>query len=385
MSETKKYHNPANAMFGLDDVPLSNERPTSSRAEPPRTTSPSQPGSQGTPGYAPPGVSFGQQPAGRPEASAPGSAGGGPRAGGYYEEPPSRGTASAAPPQYVYVQGPPPGANPPLRGSGLKWLVIILLVIACADLVLILLGRRQVSGAFAKQADQINLLTRRADSMDQRYADLSARFQVTAERLGMTQQELSRARQLAANIEKQQQQNVRQLNAAIAEKASSQQVNQLQSEANTKFGTLAGSIQGTQKDLDATKEALTGAKGELSGAIARTHSELVELAHRTDRDYFEFHLARKGSKQKIGALQVQLLKTDTKHNLFTMNLYFDDKVSQRRNEAIDEPVFFYMQGAPSALELVVNKLGKNTVAGYVSAPKGFISNVPNVLTARPNS
>ncbi|MGH9352073.1 MAG: hypothetical protein ACRD2G_07945, partial [Terriglobia bacterium] len=38
-----------------------------------------------------------------------------------------------------------------------------------------------------------------------------------------------------------------------------------------------------QKDLDATKKALTGAKGELSGAIARTHDELVALAHRTDR------------------------------------------------------------------------------------------------------
>ncbi|MGH9326241.1 MAG: hypothetical protein ACRD2B_06075 [Terriglobia bacterium] len=366
MSEPRKPHNPANAMFGLDDVSPSSGRPAGTSAE-----------SSGATGPAP-GVSFGQQATGRPEVSAPQAS---PRTAGY-EEPPSRGTAPPVPPQYVYVQGPPPG-TPPHRGSGLKWLVVILLIIACADLGLIIAGRRQVAGAFATQADQINLLTRRADSTDRRYADLSARFQVTAERLGMTQQELSRARRLAANIEKQQQQNVRQLNAAIAEKASTQQVNHLESQANTKFGTLSGSIQGTQKDLDATKEALTGAKGELSGAIARTHSELVALAHRTDRDYFEFRLARKGSRQRIGSLQVQLLKTDTKHNLFTVNLYFDDKVSQRRNEAIDEPVFFYMDGASSALELVVNKLGKNTITGYVSAPKGFIANAHNVLTARP--
>ncbi|MGH9470020.1 MAG: hypothetical protein ACRD1N_06740 [Terriglobia bacterium] len=373
MADPKKRYNPANAMFGLGDEP---EQPSTGRpSEPAKPAAPRTPSGES---YPPPGVSFGQtQPS---EAREPaGSAT--PRAAG------SDDTASRAPgaaPQYVYVQSPP-AANPPAHGSGLKWLVVILLIIACADLALILWGRQQSSQSFAKQADQLNLLTRRADSMDQRYADLSARFQVTAERLGMTQQELTRARQLAANIEKQQKQNVQQLNAAIAEKASAQQVNQLQSQATTKFGQLSGSIAGTQKDLDATKEALTGAKGELSGAIARTHSELVALAHRTDRDYFEFHLPRKNARQKIGSLQVQLLKTDTKHNLFTVNLFFDDKVSQRRNEAIDEPVFFYMQGAPNALELVVNKVGKNTIAGYVSAPKGFIPNATNVLTARPNT
>lgn len=275
----------------------------------------------------------------------------------------------------------PPGSS---GAAWVKWLLIAVLIVAVAGLTLGIMQGSKFGKLLSTQADQINLLTRRADASDQRYADLSARFQVTAERLGLTQQELERARKLAANTERQQQQAVRQLNSAIAEKASSQQLNQLQSTANSKFGELSGNIAGTQKDLDATKAALTGAKGELSGAIAHTHDELVALAHRTDRDYFEFH-ANKGARQKIGSLQMQLLKTSTKHNLFTVNLFFDDKVSQRKNEAIDEPVFFYMQGAPSALELVVNKVGKNTISGYVSAPKGFITNASSVLSARPNA
>lgn len=368
MSDPKKRYNPANAMFGLGDEPPQGpgERP----ADVPRPSAPA--------GQPAPGVSFGQQ--STSEGATREAPGAPPLRAAAPEEASSRATGGG--PQYVYVQPPSPSHS---SGGALKWLVVILLIIACADLALILWGRQQNSRSFSKQADEINLLSRRADSSDQRYADLSARFQVTAERLGMTQQELSRARQLAANIQKQQKQNVQQLSAAIAEKASSQQVSQLQTQSTAKFGQLSGSIAGTQKDLDATKEALTGAKGELSGAIARTHSELVALAHRTDRDYFEFRLPRKNAKQKIGSLQVQLLKTDTKHNLFTVNLFFDDKVSQRRNEAIDEPVFFYMQGAPNALELVVNKLGKNTIAGYVSAPKGFIPNATNVLTNRPNT
>lgn len=372
MSDTKKPHNAANAMFGLDDVPVQPQR-----QQQPTEQTPSQaqrPGESNPPYSAPqaPSVSFGR-PVQPPPAPAPPTGTAGAQEPAYRPAPP--------PPQYVYVPNPNPAAS---SGGWMKWLLGILLVVAVVALILALTQRAKFSNLLTAQAEQINSLTHRADSSDERYAQLSAKFQVTAERLGLTQKELGRARELAANIEKQQQQSVHQLNAAIAEKASSTQVNQLQSASNQKFGQLSGSIAGTQKDLDATKEALTGAKGELSGAIARTHSELVALAHRTDRDYFEFHVTKR-ARQRIGSLQVQLLKTSTKHNLFTVNLFFDDKVSQRKNEAIDEPVFFYMEGAPSALELVVNKLGKNTISGYVSAPKGFISNASNVLSARPNS
>lgn len=387
MSDSRKPHSAANAMFGLDDVtPGGQPQKQAETGGSQSSSEPSTPHETAThygSGQAST-VSFGprqaQAPNPAPPVGAP-SASGSQNAAGQPQGPPPQQPVYRQPssPQYVYVPNPP---SPPK--SGMKWLFIVALAVAVVALVLALTQRAQFSALLLKQSDQIRSLTHRADSGDVRYAQLSAKFEVTAERLGLTQKELGRARQLAASIERQQQQSVRQLNAAISQKASTAQVSQMQSASNQKFGQLSGSLAGTQKDLDATKEALTGAKGELSGAIARTHGELVALAHRTDRDYFEFQV-RKGSRQRIGSLQVQLLKTNTKHNNFTVNLFFDDKVSQRKDEAIDEPVFFYMEGAPSALELVVNKLGKNVIAGYVSAPKGFITNATNVLSARPNS
>ena len=228
-------------------------------------------------------------------------------------------------------------------------------------------------------------MTRRLDASDERYAQLKAQFQVTSEKLGMTQQELDRSRALAANIQKQQKQAVQQLNAAIQQKASADELNKLASDSNAKLGNLSGDLAGTKQDLEATKNALMGTKGELSGAIARTHDELVELAHRSDRDYFEFSLQRKHSKQKIGTVTLELLGTNVKKNLFTVNLFFDDKRTVRKNKSIDEPVFFYVQGASSALELVVNKVAKDNIGGYVSTPKGFFANTPNVLAARPTT
>ena len=131
------------------------------------------------------------------------------------------------------------------------------------------------------------------------------------------------------------------------------------------------------------QDALAGAKGDLTSAIARTHDELVALAHRSDRDYFEFNLAKRNTKQKLGTVTVELTKTNPKKNQFTINLYFDDKRTERRDKSINEPLYFYVQGASSALELVVNKLGKDNIGGYVSTPKGFFGGVPTVLTGRP--
>ena len=290
-------------------------------------------------------------------------------------------------PQYVYV---PPQAPVAAGGSkGLTWVVVLLALLAVANLAMMLVWRSQFADYANKQADEANLLTRRLDASDARYAQLRGQFQVTSEKLGLTEQELSRAHALAADVQKQQQAAVAKLNDAIAKKASTEEMNKLQADANNKITGLGTDLEGTKADLANTKseftKALTGTKGELKGDIARTHDDLVALAHKTDRDYFEFNLARKKAQQKLGTVTVELEKTDPKKNTFSVFLYFDDKRTERKDKGMAEPLYFYVQGAPSALELVVNKLGKDTIAGYMSAPKGFIANIPNVLSARPGA
>jgi uncharacterized membrane protein len=300
-------------------------------------------------------------------------------------------TPAAAPgaPQVVYVQAPPPAPAPSTGGGMMRWLVAALLALSVINLILVLNFRSDFKTIAAKQSDELDLLTRRMDTSDERYAQLRGQFQVTSEKLGMTEQELSRAHALASDIQKKQQQAVQQLNDAIAKKASADEVNKVQADANAKIGGLSTDLAGTRKDLDATKSefanALSGTKGELGGAIARTHDELVALAHKSDRDYFEFNLAKRHAPQKIGTVTVQLDKTDPKRNVFTVILLFDDKRTVRKDKAINEPVYFYVQGASSALELVVNKLGKESIAGYVSTPKGFFPNTTNVLGSRPGA
>ena len=287
-------------------------------------------------------------------------------------------------PQYVYQQAPPPAASGSAPGGQiLLVLVAILLVISGVNLYLVITARQMFKDTTSKQIDQFDLITRRLDSSDARYAQLRGQFQVTSEKLGLTQDELARAKSLAANIQKQQKEAVTSLNNAIAQKASAEDVNKVQAEANTKIAGVSTDLAGTRKDLADLTGALGSTKGELSGAIARTHDELVALAHKTDRDYFEFKLTKKSAPQRVGNVTLELKKTDIKRNTFTVSLQFDDKVTERKDKAAMEPVYFYMQGASSALELVVNKLGKDNIAGYISAPKGFFPNATNVLAGRP--
>jgi hypothetical protein len=36
---------------------------------------------------------------------------------------------------------------------------------------------------------------------------------------------------------------------------------------------------------------------------------------------------------------------------------------------MNEPIFFYLSGTKIPEELVINKVGKDTISGYVSVPK----------------
>jgi hypothetical protein len=47
----------------------------------------------------------------------------------------------------------------------------------------------------------------------------------------------------------------------------------------------------------------------------------------------------------------------------------EDKQFEKKNRAMNEPIFFYTSGTHIPEEIVINKVGKNTISGYVSIPK----------------
>jgi hypothetical protein len=145
---------------------------------------------------------------------------------------------------------------------------------------------------------------------------------------------------------------------------------QLATKANTDdVNKLNGDVTGVKSDLDATKNSIQMARSEMGTLIARNHDEIDQLRRMGQRDYFEFTVTRKSGAAKVGSIQVELKDTNTKKNQYTINVLADDKSFEKKNRSVNEPIFFYTGGSHAALELVVNKVSKNTASGYLSVPK----------------
>ena len=134
--------------------------------------------------------------------------------------------------------------------------------------------------------------------------------------------------------------------------------------------SLGGDINGVKSDLASTRNNLDMTRTEFGTLIARNHDEIDQLRRVGERDYVEFTLTGKGNRSKVGDLMVELRGTNVKKNQFTVALYVDDLRLEKKNRAIDEPIYFYTRGTRVPLELVVNQIGKDKLVGYVSVPKG---------------
>ena len=95
------------------------------------------------------------------------------------------------------------------------------------------------------------------------------------------------------------------------------------------------------------------------------------LPESAGRDYSEFDLCGKSSRQQIGGVQIELIETRPEAGSFTVLLSYNGK-HDARTSSLGEPAYFDLSEAAGSYELVVNKLGEDAIAGYLTAPKGLI-------------
>ena len=228
----------------------------------------------------------------------------------------------------------------------------------------------ELASANSKADNRADLLSKEMEQSDARMADLRAKLDVTSQKLGLTQDELARARTLAQQIQKQQQDGNAQLAAQIGEvqKDNEAKIGQVSTDLNGAKGDIAS----TRKDLDDTKAKLTSTVGDLgvqSGLIARTRDDLDALRRLGERNIYEFNVARSKNAQKVGPVQITLRSVDPKRFKYTMTVVVDDKAIEKKDRTAEEPVQFYVRGARAPYEIVVFDVTKDHINGYLSTPK----------------
>jgi hypothetical protein len=218
-----------------------------------------------------------------------------------------------------------------------------------------------------KRADTLAVQLDRTNS---NLADLKSEIQMTAQKLGLTEDELAHARSMA-------QQSL--MNQKSSADKLSKQIGQVQQQAASQIVEVTSDLNGTKsdvaatrKDLEDTKNQLKTAMGDLnvqSGLIASNHNEVEELKRLGERNIYEFNLTKTKSPQHIGPIQLQLRKVDTKHYKYTLDVIADDRRIQKKDRTVEEPVQFYVSGAHVPYEIVVYSVAKNRITGYLSTPK----------------
>lgn len=193
-------------------------------------------------------------------------------------------------------------------------------------------------------------------------ADLQGDLKVVTDKLKITQGQLKKAREEAAEKNTQTTEMVKNLDTSVhtelATKASSDDVKTVDTKV-TKVST----------DLDKTISDLNMARSELGTLIARNHDEIDVLRRQGERDYIEFTIAGKNKPQKVGNVTVDLKGVNEKKNRSNFVYTIEDKSYEAKNTNVNSPVFFYLSGTHQPEELVINKVGKNTITGYLSIPK----------------
>jgi cell division protein FtsB len=147
-----------------------------------------------------------------------------------------------------------------------------------------------------------------------------------------------------------------------------------------RYAQLKSQLDEQEKQLKDTQDAvaknradlegsISTTRDELNGSIAKTHDELVALEKRGERSYFEFDLSKSKQFQRFGPLTLSLRKADTKHKNYDLAMIVDDNELNKKKVNLYEPIWIHTESGAQPIQVVVNRIEKNLIHGYVSAPK----------------
>jgi uncharacterized coiled-coil protein SlyX len=252
-----------------------------------------------------------------------------------------------------------------------RWVLLAVIVLAAVSVLGVGVGwnatteAKKAEDALVKQNGQSKLVGQDLQALNQRLTqseEINSQLQnelvAVTDKLKMTQGEVIAARRQNGQIRDDYSQKLTSVQSALASKANAEDVR-----------SLGGDVNGVKGQLESTKASLEMTRTEFGTLIARNHDEIDELRRVGERDYVEFVLNGKGNRSKVGDLMMELRGTNVKKSQFTVALYVDDLRLEKKDRAINEPIYFYSMGSRAPRELVINQIGKDKVAGYVSVPK----------------
>jgi len=258
------------------------------------------------------------------------------------------------------------------EGAAPRWIGIVTVALAIVSLAALGFGwtasnrstaiQQTLSTQLQQAKQNEDILSQRLAKTEDTNAQLQGELSVVTDKMKLTESEVGRARAQAKVIKEDDAKQLTELQTnmtgQLATKASVDDVN--------KLGT---DVTGVRADLEAEKNNLSLTRGEFGTLIAKNHDEVEELRRLGERDYYEFTIDKKNTREKVGDLMVELRGVNEKKNLYTVAIYVDDSRYEKKNRSSNEPIYFFTHGSRAPLEFTVNSIGKDKISGYLSVPK----------------
>jgi chromosome segregation ATPase len=288
-----------------------------------------------------------------------------------------------------------PMYSEPQQRSGLTTALVagaMIALLACIVYLFVQMDHLQTDVAKMKEQFSTELTSQKdatsvASAAHQKRIDtLKEQLETTRAQLSAENKNLSAQAKLEANAhadqitkqiaaEESQLQQAQQAQAAElgSVKESATAANAKIADVSTDVGGVKTNLTATQAELQKTITALKSTQGDLgvqSGLIATNGSELAALKLRGERNYTDIKLGKTKKPVKFADITLMLKAVDPKKNKYTVEVMADDKLTEKKDKNINEPVQFYTaKGGHIPYELVINAVNKNEIVGYLSTPK----------------
>ncbi len=149
------------------------------------------------------------------------------------------------------------------------------------------------------------------------------------------------------------------------------------------LGSLQTTTSSNQEAWQATTNRLADVAGELAsqeedlgtqrGQIIQNQNELNRFLTQTEHTSLTFELNRSSTPQEVGPVRLALRSSSDKSHRYTICVYIQDSCIETKDRVLFEVVQLAVSRDTAPLELIVTKVLKNGIAGYLEVPKATLA------------
>jgi len=239
-----------------------------------------------------------------------------------------------------------------------------------------------LSNDLSSSQEQLETVSTNLEQSQSQIQELDQGLTESKQQLQSQHGELNRYKGLYENVKSEQEQQNQELQAINVQKANQSEVNDLKGQTSAlkekldETGNQVASVQGDVSRLDSrTQEhqaAISQNREEISGVRAAANqnaTDIGDIRRSLEREYYNFELQEGSGYMKVFDIALSLKDTNATKRQFDMYVMANSKVIQKKDQPINVPILFYLEGKTKPYEVVVTRVDKKMVVGYLSVPK----------------